>query len=79
MKLAANFVALASAAEGWLWNSVECPETRIKQDFDMSQYIGRWHESYRSIGIPFEKGQCVTADYSMRDDGLVRVLNSEQV
>ena len=32
----------------------------------------------RSNGNDFETGDCVTANYSMRDDGYVRVVNSQQ-
>ena len=43
--------------------------------FKLDQYLGRWHEIAR-LDHSFERGLSrVTADYTMRDDGGVRVVN----
>lgn len=43
--------------------------------FDLSRYLGVWHEIAR-LDHSFERGLTkVTAGYSMRDDGGVKVLN----
>lgn len=43
--------------------------------FGLERYLGRWYEIAR-LDHSFERGLIkVTADYSMRDDGGVRVLN----
>merc|ERR1719329_1951154 len=57
-----------------------CPESVVKTDFDLSQYLGSWYEFRPSFGQPFrtEKMDCIRADYSMRDETLVKVLNSNQ-
>lgn len=45
-------------------------------DFDLPQYLGRWYEIAR-FPNSFEKGcVAVTADYAMRDDGQVSVINT---
>ena len=45
-------------------------------DFDKSRYLGTWHEIAR-LDHSFERGLVdVTAEYSLRDDGAVRVVNS---
>lgn len=45
------------------------------QGFELNRYLGRWYEIAR-LDHSFERGlSCVTADYSMREDGGVRVLN----
>lgn len=45
------------------------------EPFDIDRYLGRWHEIAR-LDHSFERGLSeVTADYSLRDDGLVRVIN----
>lgn len=45
------------------------------QDFALQPYLGRWYEIAR-LDHSFERGLSrVTADYSLRDDGGVRVLN----
>jgi apolipoprotein D and lipocalin family protein len=46
------------------------------QPVDLARYIGRWHEIGRYENS-FERGmEGVTAEYRMRDDGLVDVINS---
>ncbi len=44
---------------------------------DLGRYAGRWYEIHR-LPNSFEDTDCgtVTADYSLRDDGLIRVVNS---
>lgn len=45
------------------------------QEFDLSRYLGHWYEIAR-LDHSFERGLThVTADYSLRDDGRVRVVN----
>jgi apolipoprotein D and lipocalin family protein len=45
------------------------------QDFDAERYLGRWYEIAR-LDHSFERGLVdVTAEYSRRDDGGVRVIN----
>jgi apolipoprotein D and lipocalin family protein len=44
-------------------------------DFDLNRYLGQWHEIAR-LDHSFERGlEQVTASYSQRDDGGVRVIN----
>ncbi|WP_419831463.1 lipocalin family protein [Endozoicomonas atrinae] len=44
-------------------------------DFELERYLGEWYEIAR-LDHSFERGlQQVTANYSLRDDGGVRVLN----
>ena len=44
-------------------------------NFDQTRYLGRWYEIAR-LDHSFERGlQGVTADYSVRDDGGIRVIN----
>jgi len=45
------------------------------EGFDLNKYLGKWYEIAR-LDHSFERGlKTVTAEYSMRDDGGVRVLN----
>ena len=45
------------------------------QNFKLDRYLGKWYEIAR-LDHRFERGLSrITADYSMRDDGGVRVLN----
>lgn len=44
-------------------------------DFELDRYLGKWYEIAR-LDHSFERGLTqVSADYSMRDDGGVRVIN----
>lgn len=44
--------------------------------FELNRYLGKWYEIAR-LDHSFERGLTdVTAEYSLRDDGGVRVLNS---
>jgi len=43
--------------------------------FELDRYLGQWYEIAR-LDHSFERGlDCVTADYSLREDGGVRVIN----
>lgn len=45
------------------------------ENFDLKRYLGKWYEIAR-FDHRFERGlQQVTAEYSLREDGRVRVLN----
>lgn len=45
------------------------------QNFELNRYLGRWYEIAR-LDHSFERGlERVTAEYSMREDGGVRVVN----
>ncbi len=42
----------------------------------LTPYLGRWYEQAR-YEAPFQEGcEAVTADYSLRDDGKIRVVNT---
>ena len=50
-------------------------DTRAVQDFSAERYLGRWYEIAR-LDHGFEQGlDCVTATYSSRADGGLRVVN----
>ena len=55
---------------------VAIPEgVRPVENFELERYLGRWYEIAR-LDHSFERGLSrVTADYSMRNDGGVRVIN----
>ena len=51
---------------GWftmiLLNSA-CDRPDLTPNFDTNRYTGVWYELKRSRQIPFESGECVTAEY----------------
>lgn len=49
--------------------------TQAITGFELDRYLGEWYEIAR-LDHSFERGlECVTANYSLRDDGGVRVIN----
>ncbi|MWJ27563.1 lipocalin [Halomonas sp. ZH2S] len=49
--------------------------TEAVTGFELERYLGQWYEIAR-LDHSFERGlDCVTADYSLRDDEGVRVIN----
>ncbi|CAL8344173.1 unnamed protein product [Merluccius merluccius] len=56
----------------------KCPKPAVKDNFDASQYLGKWYE-IQKLPTVFQKGQCGTATYSLNGKGasVVGVLNRE--
>jgi len=74
-------MSLASASSGFgeldAWS--KCPAAVVQGDFDEQKYLGTWYEMHRSNSAgDFEKGDCVSAQYSVRPEDMISVLNSEQ-
>ncbi|KEZ78561.1 outer membrane lipoprotein Blc [Salinisphaera hydrothermalis C41B8] len=69
-------VVTACLVSGVLSGCVGLPKgTTAVQPFSLNHYLGRWYEIAR-LDHRFEKGlDCVTATYSKRADGGVRVVN----
>jgi len=52
------------------------PELRTVDSVDLDRYLGTWYE-IASYPAWFQKGcTATTADYSLREDGLIKVVNS---
>ncbi|WP_192035016.1 lipocalin family protein [Halomonas sp. YLGW01] len=70
-------IALPLVAGGLLAGCTGIPEgTQAVEGFTLDRYLGRWYEIAR-LDHSFEEGlDCVTADYALRDDGGVTVINS---
>ena len=69
LKLLLGLAALAAGCTG-VPDGVETVE-----GFELDRYLGTWYEVAR-LDHPFERGLMdVTANYSMREDGGVRVVN----
>lgn len=51
-------------------------DNSVISDFDLSRYLGKWYEIAR-FDHSFERGlENVTAEYVLRDDGMVEVINT---
>ncbi|HNP34318.1 MAG TPA: lipocalin family protein [Woeseiaceae bacterium] len=72
-KTIAPFLTLVSALFAGCTGSPD--GTRVVSDFELDRYLGTWYEIAR-LDHRFERGLAnVTADYSLRDDGGVKVVN----
>jgi apolipoprotein D and lipocalin family protein len=60
----------------WVTGCMGIPENVTPvENFEVAKYLGRWYEIAR-LDHSFERGlDRITADYSLRDDGGVRVSN----
>lgn len=56
-----------------------CPNHEYTtKNFDVSKYFtGKWYEIVRDKGMPFQKGDCTTAEYEVLKTGKVSVNNTE--
>ena len=55
-----------------------CPSySRRLESFEVSKYSGKWFEIAREQSTPYQKGECGTAEYSLNEDGSLKVVNSE--
>jgi len=68
-------VCLAAMATAAVVSAEEQP-LEVVESVDLDRYLGTWYE-IASYPAWFQKGcTAVTAQYSLRDDGLIRVVNS---
>lgn len=71
--------AAALVGIGLILNSCACKSIPEKatavQNFDKAKYLGKWYEIAR-LDFKFEKGlNNTTAEYSLREDGMIKVDN----
>lgn len=55
----------------------QCPDVKAMENFDPARYLGKWYEAEKYFFLFEFGGKCVTADYKLRDDGAIRVLNKQ--
>ena len=64
---------------GWIALSimnVPCDRPTLQADYNIEKFLGTWYELKRNYDLPFEGGDCVTAQYAKRTDGGIDVTNS---
>jgi apolipoprotein D and lipocalin family protein len=72
--IAGTTVALAANARAKSIGNERVPEP--VKPVDLTRYLGRWHEIAR-YDASFERGcEAATAEYALRPDGLISVVNS---
>ncbi|XP_050327293.1 apolipoprotein D-like [Bactrocera neohumeralis] len=75
--LAIVALALFGIAQAQVQFSGACPcNVQVQPDFDVAAYLGSWYE-YAKYPVYFEaNGKCVKAEYTLKDNGQVGVVNS---
>ena len=75
--LAGTAAAAGAATYYYMWKNLGLPRGAWPvRGFDLERYLGKWYEIAR-IDTCFEKNlDNTTAEYSMNDDGSIRVVNS---
>ncbi|KAM4605959.1 uncharacterized protein ACJ7VT_016228 [Polymixia lowei] len=53
-----------------------CPNLKVQPNFNLQQYLGKWYE-IEKLPASFERGKCIEANYAVRSDGTIRVVNSQ--
>ncbi|XP_039086314.1 apolipoprotein D [Hyaena hyaena] len=74
--LLSALAGLFSAAEGQAFHLGKCPTPPVQENFDVHKYLGRWYE-IEKIPVSFEKGSCIQANYSLMENGNIKVINQE--
>lgn len=74
--LLSALAGLWGAAEGQAFHLGKCPAPPVQENFDVHKYLGRWYEIEKIPGS-FEKGSCIQANYSLMENGNIKVINQE--
>ncbi|XP_025232638.1 apolipoprotein D [Theropithecus gelada] len=74
--LLSALAGLFGAAEGQAFHLGKCPSPPVQENFDPNKYFGRWYE-IEKIPTTFENGRCIQANYSLKENGKIKVLNQE--
>ncbi|XP_028813403.1 apolipoprotein Db [Denticeps clupeoides] len=60
------------SAQTFRWGP--CPSPSVQPDFDLQKYLGKWYE-IEKLPARFERGTCIEANYSLRPDNTIKVVN----
>lgn len=63
-----------ASAQTYHWGP--CPNPKVQPNFNLQQYVGKWYE-IEKLPASFERGKCIEANYAIRRDGTIQVLNSQ--
>merc|ERR1712168_292137 len=72
-----SLLATATQAQVISWFDGGCPEVTTKEGFELVPYMGKWYE-LEKYPNSFQKDDCGSAMYTLQDDGIVAVNNTER-
>ncbi|XP_072567579.1 apolipoprotein D-like isoform X3 [Paramormyrops kingsleyae] len=82
VRMKARFIILLPLllplAGGQVYHWGPCPQPEVQPNFELQKYLGRWYE-IEKLPSSFERGKCMETNYSMREDGTIKVVNTEQL
>jgi len=53
----------------------KCPPVTVKQNLDVSKYLGDWYEIEKFFFLVEGSQKCIRANYSLKADGHIQVFN----
>ncbi|KAI7792613.1 putative apolipoprotein D, partial [Triplophysa rosa] len=60
------------SAQTFRWGP--CPTPMVQPNFELNKYLGKWYE-IEKLPASFERGKCIEANYMLRPDKTIQVLN----
>ncbi|KAJ7324509.1 hypothetical protein JRQ81_017529 [Phrynocephalus forsythii] len=76
LTLLTSLLGALGLAHGQTFHMGLCPDTPVQEAFDITKYLGKWYE-IEKLPSNFEKGNCIQANYSLKENGRVKVVNKE--
>lgn len=70
-------LALVPLSSAQTFRCGPCPTVDVQPRFNLQRYLGRWFEITK-LPASFERGKCIEANYALRADGTIQVLNKQQ-
>ena len=73
------FLVLVNVANSQVISLGKCPDHEVVKNFDLLKYLGRWYDIQHYQASFAKGGACGGAEYTLNDDGSVRVYNSQKI
>ncbi|KAI1235859.1 hypothetical protein IHE44_0001950, partial [Lamprotornis superbus] len=71
-------LSLFSIGKSQMFHMGPCPDPSVQEEFDINKYLGKWYE-IEKLPSTFEKGSCIQANYSLKENGKFKVINKEML
>ncbi|KAM6063096.1 Apolipoprotein D [Chlamydotis macqueenii] len=71
-------LSLLGFGKGQMFHMGPCPDPPVQEDFDINKYLGKWYE-IEKLPSSFEKGRCIQANYSLKENGKFKVIHKEML
>ncbi|XP_055978016.1 apolipoprotein D [Sorex fumeus] len=71
-----TLTGLFQASEAQDFRFGPCRALPVQKNFNVTKYLGSWYE-IEKIPTSFEQGSCIQANYSLKRNGNIKVINQE--